>query len=218
MSPSVPLTMFLSMLLYLSQTAFGQDGDKHSRFFSQPILTDSVSTLMIPLTYSTDLFASNKMLSWGNYYANIIVYNFTADSYTRLFDEDTFIAAFDLEPHLPHSNPRGPRLKNFSRDWIFYLVKSSDFNGNGKLDEKDPNVLFVTNRKGEGLKPLSPPNENVIAINVYDKQGFALVKMQRDANHDKDFKSEDKDSYLVKINLSSLQWGNKIEIGSAEMN
>src|SRR5687768_4218446 len=108
----------LATLLCLSQGTCGQDSDKHRRFFSEPIMTDSTSTLMIPLTYSMELFASNKMLSWGDYFSNIIVYDFRTGAYRKLFAEDTFIAAFDIRTGLRYPDSGRSSLKNFSRMWI----------------------------------------------------------------------------------------------------
>ncbi len=62
------------------------------------------------------------------------------------------------------------------------------------------------------LKALTLPNENAISIDIFDKQGFALVKMQRDTNNDKNFNSKDKDYYYVRLDLNKLQFGNKIEV------
>jgi hypothetical protein len=47
---------------------------------------------------------------------------------------------------------------------------------------------------------------------VFDKQGFALVKMQRDADGNGNFEFEDKDYYYVRLDLKTLSLGNKIEI------
>jgi len=196
----------------LTQTAFSQTSDKVGRYFADAIVTDSTSTMMFPTTYEWELFTSNKTMTWGNYYANIIVYDFKADTYRRLFPEDVFIEAFDREGNYKYADSFRSRTKNVSRGWIFYRVRSADFNGNGKVDDRDPAVLYSTNKKGEGLKSLTPENENVLSIEIYEKLGFALIRMQRDANHDRDFKNDDKDFYLMKIDLATLKPGNKIEI------
>jgi hypothetical protein len=196
----------------LDSQAWGQASSKQVRHFSEPIITDSTSTMMFPTTYSPELFNSDKKLAWGNYYANIIVYNFKTDTYQNLFPEDTFIEAFNTEANYKYVTPRSSRLRNFTREWIFYVVRSMDFNENGRMDRKDPSILFVSNKKGEGLKSLSPKNECVVYIDIYETLGFVLVKMQRDSNNDGDFTYVDKDFYMVKIDLATLAWGNKIEI------
>ena len=205
----------LVLFLVLNWFSFGQTSGKYIRYFSDPILTDSSSTLMIPTTYGVELFASNKAMTWGNYYANIVVYNFKTDTYFRLFPKDTFIEAFDVAPNSLNQNRERPGVKNLSRSWIFYLVKSADYNGNGKVDNKDPSLLYVTNRKGEELKLISPPNENVVSISIYEEQGFALVEFQGDSNGNGDFDDNDKIFTMSKIDLATLQWGTRIELNSS---
>jgi hypothetical protein len=61
----------------------------------EPILTDSLSTLFIPVQYDAGILTSNKIALW-NYYANIIVYDYNTDSYKKLFESDTFIKSFEI--------------------------------------------------------------------------------------------------------------------------
>src|SRR5258706_13766236 len=71
-------------------TADGQSQKGPDRYFGEPVLTDTLSTLFIPTRYNNDFFSSNKIAFWGDYYANIVVYNYKTDSYKKLFDKDTF--------------------------------------------------------------------------------------------------------------------------------
>jgi hypothetical protein len=218
MMRAIRITFSLMLCLMLSNLTWGQTSGKIGRLFSEAIITDSASTIMFPITYNAELFTSNKAMTWGNYYANIIVYDFKADTYRKLFPEDIFIEAFHSDDDEIESYGRPlVKLRNLSRDWIFYKVQDDDYNENGKIEDKDPVVLYASNRKGEGLKPLTPKNENVISFTLYEKLGFAMVRIQRDANHDHNFKYDDKDFYLVKIDLSTLTPGNKIELGDLEL-
>jgi hypothetical protein len=174
-------------------------------------MTDSSSTLMIPTTYDVGLFSSNKIALWNNYYANIIFYDFKTDSYKRLFNNDTFIKGFTNDYHYYRYEKMG-KPDNITSKWIFYLVKSIDSDKNGKIDNDDPSILYVSDKSGNGLKALTPENENVISIEFYDKQGFALIKMQRDLDKDNDFDSNDQDCYCIRLDLNTLTFGNKIEI------
>ena len=188
--------------------AFCQDSKSSSRSFDEPWVTDSASTMLIPYRYDASLFSSDKMKSWGNYYANYIVYHFKSDSYKTLFPSDTYI-------HAPESysySQRGePRQKSVSKSWIFYLVKNKDHNGNGKIDERDPFILYASDTHGENLKPITPESENVVSFTLYEKLGFALLTVQRDQNHDGEFQPNDNDHYLMRLNLPDLSLGNKIE-------
>jgi len=204
-------TSLLSTLTFIAacHSAFCQDQKSSSRSFDEPWVTDSASTMLIPYRYEAGLFSADKMRAWGNYYANYIVYHFKSDSYTTLFPHDTYIQA----PPYAYSYNRGDASKHqaVSGSWIFYLVKNKDHSGNGKIDERDPSVLYVSDTRGENLKPVTPETENVVSFTLYEKLGFALLHVQRDKNQDKAFESSDNDHYLVRINLSDLRLGNKIE-------
>ena len=204
---------FTFMLCLMAEIfAWAQPSGKGYRYFSDPIITDSSSTVVIPTTYDMELFVSNKSLTWGNYYANIVVYNFATDSYFKLFKDDTFIHAFATGANSMYQRSEEPKLDHLSEHWIFYLVKSSDHNGNGKVDDKDPSMLYVTDRKGMGLKSLTLPNENVVSFKLYEKLGFALAKLQQDSNGDRDFQHNDKSFTMMKIDLTTLKCGNKIAL------
>ena len=70
----------------------------------------------------------------------------------------------------------------------------------------------MTDINGNGIKSITNANENAVSIDVYDKQGFALIKLQRDLDKDYDFDSDDKDYYYIRLDLNTLTLGNKIEI------
>jgi hypothetical protein len=200
------------IFLLLSTIAFGQKGEKVPRYFGNPNIADSASTLMIPVQYNVDLLSANKIALWHNYYANIIFYDFINDTSKKLFKEDTFIKGFSTSNNYYPRYERDIKKNNTSKNWVFYFVIETDYNKNGRIDDEDPSVLFVSDKKGNELKALTPPNENAISIEIFDKQGFALIKMQRDLNKDKNFNNKDKDYYFVRLDLDSLTFGNRIEV------
>jgi hypothetical protein len=199
----------LGFILVLSfEIGFGQSS-KLSKLFSEPIITDSSSTVIIPIRYKENIFASSKI---GNdYYANIIFYNFVTDSSKSLFKDNSFIREFRSDNDYYHRYDKIDMTNNMSSKWIFYFVKE-DYNKNGHIDYKDPSVLYVSDKYGNGLKPITPEDKNAISINIYDKLGFALIKIQCDSNNDRDFDSDDKEYYFVRLDLKTLTLGNKIEI------
>jgi hypothetical protein len=92
------------------------------------------------------------------------------------------------------------------------LVKHRDYNESGRVDEKDPSMLFASTIKGDSLKQLTASSENVVSFKIYEKQGFALIRVQRDSDGDGYFKEADKVYYLRKISLQNLSLGKPIEI------
>jgi hypothetical protein len=166
---------------------------------------------MIPLRYNADLSSGNKLALWNDYYANIIFYDFKTDSTKELFAQDTFIEGF-TGSYRSFGYSDNTRKGNMSDKWIFYFVKNIDFDGNGRIDRTDPSVLFLSDKNGNGLKAITPEFENAVSIDILNKQGIALIKMQRDLDNDKNFEYSDKDYYYVRLDLNTLEFGRKIEI------
>ncbi len=199
---------FLALFLFQSIASFSQSS-KFGDVFSDPIMIDSNSTIMIPTRYNSDFLTSSKMSFWGDLYSNILFYDFKADSYTKLFEKDTYIFGFQSYNYRTY---QPNEIKNVASDLILYRVKSMDHNGNGKIDNNDPAIIYVSDLKGKNLKALTTSAENAVEINLYKDQNFALIKMQRDSDGDKEFKSEDKSYYYIKLDLATLTFGNKIEV------
>lgn len=182
-----------------------------ARYFGEPILTDSLSTLFIPTRYNEEFLSSNKIAFWGDYYANIVAYNFQTDTYKKIFNKDTFIESL-RNNNYSYGTRTTDKIKNITRKWIFLLVKPKDTNNSGRVDEKDPSVLFAVSPDGQTLKQLTDESENVVSFDNFEKQGFLLIKIQRDSDNDKSFKAEDKEFYFKKVNLTDLIPGKGIEI------
>jgi hypothetical protein len=181
-----------------------------ARFFGDPLFTDSASTLFIPTRYSEEMLSANKIALGSDYYANIVVYNFTTDSYKKLFDNDTFIESLITPSY--YSARLNTRIRNITSKWIFLLVKNKDTNNNGRIDERDPSLLFAVSLDGQTLKQLTDETENVVSFDTFRKQEFILLKIQRDSDNDKSFKLEDRDFYFKKVSTSDLSGGKGIEI------
>jgi hypothetical protein len=200
-------------IIFLLLVSCLSDGKVHAqkqlRSFGQYIVTDSASTLMIPTTYNVPLFTSDKMAGSGEAYANILFYNFTTDSIKKLFDSDTYIAS--LTPY-GYALGRATPAKSMSSKYIFYRCYSVDRNKNGKIDHHDPAVLYVSDRYGNNLTALTTQDQNVVSFEIFDKQNFLLVMIQRDTDKDGSFEMDtDRDFYYVKLDLETKQFGRKIE-------
>jgi len=202
------LLIVLFVLSFQATISFAQKSA--SRIFADPILTDSLSTLFIPTLYNQQFLSDNKIALWNYYYANIVVYNFKTDSYTKLFEKDTFIEA--LQNGYRYDTRAAEKIKNITSRWVFLLVKTTDTNNSGRIDEKDPSVLFAVSVDGTQIKQITTIKENVVSLESYQNQGFMLVKLQRDSDNDGSFKHEDHDFYFRKINLPDLLPGKEIEI------
>jgi hypothetical protein len=201
----------LIFIFFLGLTIHAMDGfcqKSPGRFFADPLFTDSTSTMFIPTRYNESLLSANKIALGSDYYANIVVYNFVADSYKKLFENDTFIESL----WNPYTARLETKIRNITSKWIFLLVKNKDTNNNGRIDERDPSVLFAVSLDGQTLKQLTDETENVVSFDTFRKQEFILLKIQKDSDHDKSFKVEDRDFYFKKVSTKDLSLGKGIEI------
>jgi hypothetical protein len=195
--------------------ASAQNQPKIAHYFGEQVIIDSSSTMLIPTLYNVSLFSSSKVSFWDDYFANIVFYNFKTDSSKTLFKEDTYILGFNAGNYSSNAvnlTLNKSKSKTTGTRSIFYRVRAVDHNKNGRIDAKDPVILYVSDVHGNNLKALTTENENVIAIDIYEKQNMALLKIQRDFDKDNDFESEDKDFYFLKLDLATLTFGNKIEL------
>lgn len=188
--------------------AVGQKSSKTAQSFDDPIVVDSSSTIIIPTRYNEYFLSSNKISLWGNFYANIIFYDFRTDSYKKLFENDTYIMGFNTTNYY---YDRRPKNQNLTSKTILYKVKNVDHNKSGRIGNNDPAILYISDIHGNNLKALTTENENVVGIDLFEKQNFALIKIQRDLDNDGDFEAEDEDFYFIKLDLTTLAFGNKIE-------
>jgi len=203
--------VFILVMMFPGVTV-GQDRSKDIiHFVDEPILVDSTTTIFFPVRYNNQLMSDNKIAFFGDYYANIVVYDIASDTYKKLFRDDCYIEPISERYSSPFRSMQ--RHKNTTRKWIFMLVKNRDYSGNGRIDEHDPSILFVTTLSGDSLRALTEPNENVVSFQLYELQNFGLIKFQRDHNNDKAFKSSDRDFYYRKIDLTTLVLGQAIQMG-----
>ncbi len=166
-------------------------------------------TIVIPISYNSNYFSNNKIANWEDVCANLIFYNFVTDSSKRLFEHNTYILnIYNRYENFYNKKPN----KNYTKQHFFCRVKNVDYNDNGKIDEYDPAVLYVCDIYGNNLWALTSTRENVESFEIFEKLNFAMIKIQRDANEDHNFKNSENDYYYVKLDLKTLTFGKKIEI------
>jgi hypothetical protein len=204
-------TTLFTCLILASHFAMSQGTSKPvAKEFGWPILADSSATFIIPTVYSTGLFSSNKLSLWGDFYSNVIFYNFKTDESKKLFEKDTYIVSLNQLNSAFYSGKKP--TNSLSGNHVFYRVMNKDHNKNGEIDNDDPAILYISDNHGNNVKALSNENENVLNLAIYEMQNIALVKIQRDSNQDGNFNSKDNDFYFVKLDLNTLEWGKKIEL------
>jgi hypothetical protein len=204
----LPLILATTVICFFSISAFPQS-TKAALTYTEPILTDSSSTLFFPIQYNDVFDSENKVAFLTDYYANIIAYDFKKDTYKALFPQNTFIEAFQLVQRSDNTPER--RYRNIYKNLVILSVKTTDTNANGRIDSHDPSFLYVVNTNGENLKLLTSKQESVVDFQVFEKQGIAVVRMQHDTNNDGSFRKEDKRTYFRTLNLTTVTIGREIE-------
>ena len=202
-------SLFVLMVTFLFCNQIFAQSSSLKFEFENPIIVDSTSTIVIPISYNTNYFSNNKIANWENLYANLIFYNFVTDSSKRLFEHNTYILnVYNRYETFYNKKPN----RNFTKQHFFCRVKNVDYNDNGKIDEYDPAILYVCDIYGNTLRALTSNSENVESFEIFEKLNFAMIKIQRDANDDHDFRNSENDYYYVKLDLKTLTFGKKIEI------
>jgi hypothetical protein len=199
--------LFIAMHVVLLTQA--QRSYKNENSLGSPILADSASTLFIPVLYNEEILSSNKLAAWGDYYANLIVYNFVTDTPKKLFEGETFIQFARGDDFYSNRQLTGKSLVQANR--IFLFVKQTDTNESGRIDEQDASVLYTISPTGENLQMLTTGKDHVVSIQVYDHAEFALVCLKKDSNRDGAFNNKDK-QYYRKLDLKTLKWGREISL------
>lgn len=200
--------VFLSVICLPVYQALSQTA-KSSVYLNGSILTDSTSTVFIPVRYKGVLLDSDNKLAFGDsHYANIIIYDFKDDQYKTLFEKDTFIEAFVAED--PYRN-ESSSYRNIHGGLALLTVRSTDTNKNGRIDGSDAASLYVVSTRGQNLKLLTAPDESVLDYVLYRNQNLALIKILLDSNGDGSFKKEDRVCYRA-LNFDAAELGKRIEI------
>lgn len=192
-------------LLILCKTVSAQKND--NLVWDTPIIADSASTIMIPLSGAGVI--SEKM-SWG-WYRNILFYDFITDSSWTLFDTTVYIKRFQLTNRSTYYYQDKPEPFKTAQH-VFYEVLNYDRNHTGKLTPYDPVILYVSDLRGRNLTQITSKDENVVGLYFFEAQGFVMIKIQIDENRDDDFDYRDTVFYFVKLDLKTMGLGKPVQI------
>ncbi|MFN3405608.1 MAG: hypothetical protein ACK40G_16035 [Cytophagaceae bacterium] len=190
-----PIIVFCILFFSCSNAQVKKDEEQ---YLDNPVITDSSAVMMIPVRKETEKLSSKTMYT-GNGLNNILIYNFNEHTTVNLFPKETYIDSWNYN----------------SGRFIYYFIKPNDHNKNGRIDNDDPSVLYITDRKGKKMMAITSPLESAVSVNVYEKLGFALIKMQRDKDKNKVFDYRDKDYYFLRLDLDSLKTSDIIQILSS---
>jgi hypothetical protein len=186
----------LLLIAFISTTAFAQKKDEVN--FSDPFQIDSSEYFLIPELIDND----NKeaygkgigYLGWGDY-MDVYFYNANTKQTKKLFGQLALIQSFTKRQYY-YDRPKEVEIPtNILPMHIVYLARTENFNGDNSLDYQDPVYLFISTKKGDNLKQITPKGLNVISWTLSKNKKMILVKAQIDKNKNKKFGNGDDELY-----------------------
>jgi hypothetical protein len=81
--------------------------------------------------------------------------------------------------------------------FLYYTISITDFNHDGKLDDDDPEYLFISDKSGRNFKQVSPDNFNVIEWRIVPGTGKLIIQTRNDSNRDGKFDDDDEQVAFV---------------------
>jgi hypothetical protein len=164
--------------------------------FKNPVIIDSTGYVMYPLAINkaTSRADYSKLISGSagrQVFWNIVFYDMIAKTY-HLIDDKRKMVITSYSPYDVSSyTNEGVMNINKKDDHIFYSVIVDDYNKDGNLDLEDPTYLFISDKKGNNFKQISPNNVNVSNWTVVKSSGKVLINIVSDNNTDKKFDEDD---------------------------
>jgi hypothetical protein len=166
--------------------------------FGSPTELDSSTYVIYPLILNdeegeSDSYGSSSG-SRSTTYWNMAFYN-TANGTYHLLDEKRKMVIYQYDQkesgNSSSSNDEGGSTYSEINKFIYYSIRTLDFNKDERLDFLDPNYLFISDKMGNHFKQVSPQNANVNEWKTIKKTNKILMMVSFDSNNDKKFDKED---------------------------
>lgn len=190
------------LLLLNTGCAFAQSSSKIYRELGSPILIDSTGIFLIPIVYKS--VDGNSNLYINGFYSNIVIRRPDSSKNEFLFERETFIHPIRNGYNYNVSLKYGPSVSNSSSHAVFF-VKNIDLNKNGRIDRRDPDVIYIASLDFTSLNQLTPRDMNVLNYTINEKNNQILVQLQLDSNHDGSFTDKDEKSIYILYDLNTCK-------------
>jgi hypothetical protein len=170
-----------------------------TRSFSE---IDSSGILLFPLSMG-ETGSKVGRLSYkeipGNSYWNIIFYNSNDSSYHLLGEKKMLVNSYDVS-----SSKNGNAGVMISKGQIFYKVIIDDYNQDKKLNDEDPEYLFMSDKEGKNFKQLSPAGYHLNSWQFIHGTNKIVMILTADTDKNKIFDDNDEVSSF-QIDIQSQQ-------------
>jgi hypothetical protein len=204
----ISLTFFIIVGCF--NLAYGQKKEEIN--FSDPLQIDSSEYFLIPKLIDNDnqqAYGKGKgYLPWGNY-SDILFYNSATNQTKKLFNGQlALINPFYLRRYYYDYAKEKETPANILPNQIVYLARTDNFNGDNGLDTDDPVYLYISTKKGDNLKQITPKGFHVVSWSISKDNKMILVKGQNDKNGNKKFGNGDDELYYridLNADISKIQ-------------
>ncbi|MGV4413894.1 hypothetical protein [Chryseobacterium sp. T1] len=150
---------------------------------------DSTGILMFPLEMSEN---KNRDKSYSykempnNGFWNILFLNSSTNDYHLLTDKKILIVEYDYK----YGREDGVKFSK-NLPYIFYNVRTNDYNKDKLLNEKDPVYLFISDKAGKNFRQISPDNYSVNSWKYIALNNKVVMTASKDSNNNNLFDEKD---------------------------
>lgn len=168
---------------------------------------DSSGVLMFPLRMGESKreseSSSYKEISQSEFW-NIMFYNSITNNYYLLTKDKILIENFNDDYYNDAET-----ISTNKTNYIFYTARSLDYNKDKLLNYQDPLYLYVSNKKGENFRQLSPNNFNLENWRYIKSTNKIVFSASKDSNKNNIF--DDKDEVIAfEVNVDSKELAKEI--------
>ena len=176
------------------------------------IIKDKSDYILIPVEISPDdneqregLFSRNVNQS-KNFY-NIIFYHKKNATSNLLLNKLAIIKSFNFIEIDSQENTEKPEREQ-KTFWLYRII-TKDTNQDGKLNNLDATLGYISDLSGKNLRQITPRNTQLINWQVLPSQGEILLKVINDSDRDLKFTDKDKVSF-IKVDLNNPKIGTNL--------
>lgn len=185
--------------------------------YNTPMVLDSSDWILYPLTVKeAEKAGSGGYISSAsgrqNVFWNIAFYNIRTKQ-TKLLSDSLKMLVHSIIP-MNDTTTTSDQPNTNKKAHIFYTITTKDFNQDGKLDDTDPEYLFVSDLSGQMFRQITPDHLDLTHWQYIEGKNKVIIQARKDVN--KDLKFDEKDemvSYIYDVNHQYIN-----EIFSNEFN
>ncbi|MEG4803067.1 hypothetical protein QUB63_24635 [Microcoleus sp. ARI1-B5] len=200
--------------------------DPESEYIMIPVIlsSDEKKAEHNPISSKLSFSRGHPMIGY-----NMIFYNKTNGQSNILLNRKALISKFEYllgkqKPENPSSqngqtsqpkqNPSKKVSSKPQNQLLLFHIIDSDTNADGKLDDADAIIGYLSNLGGKSLQAITPPDTQLMSWVFDEKSGGIFVTIRKDSDGDRKFTEKD-DIDFVRVNVSKPNVGKEIIDGKS---